>query len=170
MLNHLNPTNRSARIQLKIRIMPTIRDSNVRAMLIERLNKLTGEERPLWGKMTVNQMVSHLVQAGELPFAAGLPDSSNFFSRTFVKPLILYVLPMPKEVKTSPEMNQQENGRKPLEFNVDKDLVIDLINKLADLPVDHDCKHHPFFGKMNAKEWGHIAHKHIDHHLKQFGV
>jgi Protein of unknown function (DUF1569) len=150
--------------------MRTIRNYNDKEDLIRRLKTLTGEEKAVWGRMNVNQMVSHLVQAGELPFSASLPDRSSFFSRTFIKPLILYVLPMPKEVKTPPDMNQQENGRKPLEFNADRDIVIETINKIAELPLDHDCKHHPFFGKMNAKEWATIAYKHTDHHLKQFGV
>jgi hypothetical protein len=132
--------------------MRTIRNRSDREDLIRRINNLTGKEKAAWGRMNINQMVSHLVQAGELPFSESLPDRSSFFSRTIVKPLILYVLPMPKEVKTSPEMNQQENGRKPLEFYSDRDLVIEAINKLADLPVDHDCKYHPFFGKMNTKE------------------
>ena len=150
--------------------MPTIRSKPDRENLIERLNKLTGDETPAWGKMNVNQMVSHLVQAGELPFLVSLPDRSGFLSRTLIKPLILYVLPMPKEVKTSPEMNQQENGRKPLEFDEDRGLVIDSINKIGELKIEHDCKHHPFFGKMSAKEWAVMAYKHTDHHLKQFGV
>jgi len=150
--------------------MKTIRNNVHRAALIERINKLTGDETPGWGKMNVNQMVSHLVQAGELPFEASLPDKSTFVVRTFIKPLVLYVLPMPKEVKTSPEMNQQEKGRKPQGFAVDRELAIQSINKLGDLAVDHDCKHHPFFGHMTAKEWAVIAYKHIDHHLKQFGV
>jgi len=29
---------------------------------------------------------------------------------------------------------------------------------------------HPFFGKMNIAEWDGLTWKHIDHHLKQFGV
>ncbi len=150
--------------------MKTIRNETERNDLVNRLNKLTGEEKPLWGKMTVKQMMSHLVQAADLPFKGMLPDKSNFVSRTFIKPLILYALPMPKEVKTSPEFNQQENGRKPQEFVDDRAIVIDSINTLGRLPLDHDCLSHPMFGKMNAKEWGLIAHKHIDHHLKQFGV
>jgi hypothetical protein len=150
--------------------MKTIRDEANRSSLIERLSKLNGDETPLWGRMNVNQMMSHLVQAGELPFAASLPDRSTFASRTFIKPLILYVLPMPKEVKTSAEMNQQENGRKPEEFEADRRNVIDSIKKLGELPVDHECSYHPMFGKMSAKEWALIVHKHIDHHLKQFGV
>jgi Protein of unknown function (DUF1569) len=84
--------------------------------------------------------------------------------------LILYVVPMPKEVKTSREVNQQEDGRKPLEFDEDKRLLIESIEKLANISVDHNCLRHPFFGAMNAKEWATIVHKHVDHHLKQFGV
>jgi Protein of unknown function (DUF1569) len=150
--------------------MKTIRNEADRASLIERLNKLHGNEERLWGKMTVNQMLSHLVQAGELPFGHDLKNQSNLMSRTLIKLMVLYVLPMAKEVKTSPDMNQQENGRKPLEFSVDKAKVIDSTKKLGSISENTECCKHPFFGKLNAKEWATLAYKHIDHHLKQFGV
>jgi hypothetical protein len=150
--------------------MKTIRNETDRANLIERLNKLNGNEERLWGKMTVNQMMSHLVQAGEMPFGHNLESKGNFFTKTILKPLVLYVLPMPKEVKTSPDMNQQENGRKPLEFIEDKKSVIILMEKLSGLAADYDCCPHPVFGNMNAKEMGLLVHKHVDHHLKQFGA
>ncbi len=150
--------------------MKTVRNQGDLAALINRIKRVRGQEQPLWGKMTVKQMMSHLVQAADLPFRAILPDKSGFVSRTFIKPLILYVLPMPKEVKTSPEFNQQEKGRKPQEFSADRAIVIDAINDLGALPLDYECLSHPMFGKMNAKEWALIAQKHIDHHLKQFGV
>lgn len=150
--------------------MKTIRKETDKANLIERIEKLKGDETAIWGKMSVNQMMSHVVQAGRLPFEASLPDRSTFASRKIIKPLVLYVLTMPKEVKTSPEMNQQENGRRPQEFDVDRKLVVDSINKLAELTLDHECFYHPFFGKMTAKQWGILAHKHVDHHLRQFGA
>lgn len=150
--------------------MKTIRNETARTNLIERLNRLSGDHKALWGKMTVNQMMSHLVQSADLPFTSGLPDKSNFMSRTLIKPLILYVLPMPKNVKTSPGFNQQQNGRKPQEFSSDRQIVIDSIDTLGNLSVAHPCLSHPMFGKMSAKEWAYIAYKHIDHHLKQFGV
>ena len=150
--------------------MRTIRNHDDKEDIIRRLSALTGEEKAVWGRMNVNQMMSHLVQTASLPFSVSLPDRSNFFSRKFIKPMILYILAMPKEVKTPPDMNQEENGRKPQEFNADRALVIEELCRLADMPVDRDCKHHPFFGKMNAKEWAIIAYKHTDHHLKQFGV
>lgn len=115
--------------------MKTIRNAELRARLIDRLAKLTGEEKAGWGKMDVNQMMSHLVQAAELPFASSLPDKSNFISRIFVKPLVLYVLPIPKGVKTSPEFDQQENGRKPQEFFADRKIVVDAVDTLGTLQL-----------------------------------
>lgn len=150
--------------------MPTVRDKEARLKLVDRLNSLTGNETPKWGKMNADQMMSHLVQGGELAFTESLADKSTFLMRTIVKPLILYVLPMPKEVKVTSDFDQNVNGRKPVEFSADRHQLIDLINKLGELPLDHDCKKHPMFGKLSAKEWATLAHKHIDHHLRQFGA
>jgi hypothetical protein len=150
--------------------MLTIRNKTDRTKLIERINQLDGDEQPAWGKMTAEQVMSHLVQAGELPFEASVADRSSFMSRTVIKPLIIYLLPMPKEVKISPDMDQQADGRKSRGFEKDRSILIDALNKLGTLPLDHQCLAHPYFGKMSAKEWAVIAHKHTDHHLKQFGV
>ena len=150
--------------------MKTIRDEKCRHELIARLDKITAHSKPAWGKMNVEQMLSHLVHAGELPFVATVADRSSFMSRNVIKPLVLYVLPMPKEIKTSPDMDQQQNGRRPQGFDVDKQNLIDAINRVGTLAADHDCLAHPFFGKMSVKQWCLISHKHIDHHLRQFGV
>jgi hypothetical protein len=150
--------------------MKTIRDEQCRGELIARLGKLTGEEKPAWGKMTLEQMLSHLVQSGDMPFETVVGDHSNLLSRTLLKPLVLYVLPVPKDVKVAPDLDQQQNGRKPLGIGVDRPAVIESINKLGTLSQDHDCLGHPFFGKMSAKQWGVMAYKHMDHHLRQFGV
>jgi hypothetical protein len=34
------------------------------------------------------------------------------------------------------------------------------------------CTTHPhaFFGRLTPAEWSKIMHKHLDHHLRQFGV
>ena len=150
--------------------MKTLRDEKCRTSLIARVNALSVDCKPSWGKMNVEQMVSHLVQAGELPFVTSVPDRSSFLSRNVIKHLVLYVLPIPKEVKTSAEMDQQQAGRKPLGLETDKSNLVDAINKLGELSIDYKCLSHPFFGKLSAKQWGMLGHKHIDHHLRQFGV
>lgn len=120
--------------------------------------------------MSVEQMLSHLVQAGELPFKSDIADMSTFMSRRVIKPMMLYFLPMPKEIKTSAAMDQQQDGRKPEGFEADLARVIDDVDRLGTLPLDYECLYHPFFGKMSAREWGLIGYKHTDHHLRQFGV
>ena len=150
--------------------MSTLRNETARNKLIQRLKNLRGDEQPSWGKMSLDQMLSHLVQASEMPFTSSVAEHSNVLTRTVIKPLILYVLPMPKEVKVSAELDQRQKGRKPLGHIEDRELVISLIHKLGTLPDSYKCLNHPFFGEMSAKEWARIAHKHIDHHLKQFGV
>jgi hypothetical protein len=150
--------------------MRSLRNADDRLDLIGRIRKLSPDDRPLWGRMNAGQMISHLVQASELPFVASVPDVSNVISRTLIKPLVLYVLAMPKEVKTSAEIDQQQSGRKPQDFSSDRDLLIDSIDRLGKLSLDHKCLGHPFFGEMTAKQWAVLAYKHTDHHLRQFGV
>lgn len=115
-------------------------------------------------------MLSHLVQGAELPLQASVPERSTFISRNLIKYLVLYVLPIPKEVKVSAEMNQQEKGRPPQGFTADREILTDLLTRVGTLPDHYACLNHPMFGKMNAKQWGLIIHKHTDHHLTQFGV
>ncbi len=150
--------------------MKTLRNEKCRAELIGRLNTLSLESNPVWGRMSVDQMLSHLVQSGELPFESSVSDRSSLLSRNVIKYFVLYLLPIPKEVKTSADMDQQQDGRKPMGFEVDKANVIESIIKLGTLSADHECFHHPFFGTMSAKEWALIGYKHIDHHLRQFGA
>ena len=50
-----------------------------------RLNALDREAQPLWGRMNVEQMLSHLVQTADWPFGHSVPDRSNLISRTILK-------------------------------------------------------------------------------------
>lgn len=150
--------------------MRSIRNEDDRDNLVGRINKLSGDETSLWGKMTCDQMLSHLVQASELPFMASVPERSTFALRTIVKPLVLYVLPMPKEVKVSAEFDQQKKGRTPQGTAADKETLVGLLSRVGALPSDHECLNHPMFGKLTAEQWAVLMYKHTDHHLKQFGV
>ena len=150
--------------------MKSLRDEKRINDLISRLERLSPDAKALWGRMNVEQMLSHLVQSGEFPFVSSAADRSSFMSRHVIKPLAFYVLPMPKEIKTSADVDQQENGRKPNGFDADRADLIDAIQKLVELPDDRECLPHPFFGKLSVKEWCTISYKHIDHHLRQFGA
>lgn len=142
-----------------------------RAAITDRINRLKPDSKALWGKMNVSEMMCHCADGVEM--ATGerdVADRSSFLFRTIVKPLVLYVLPMPKSAPTAPELNPHLEGTKPDEFAKDRSRLNECIEKLADLPADFSFAPHAAFGSMTRDQWGILIHKHIDHHLKQFGV
>ena len=133
-----------------------------------RIKSIDGNEKALWGRMTVNEMVCHLTDQIRVGTGDILSkDISSFALRNIVKNLVLMGMPTPKgKVMTVPEMNQEKKGTPPTTLENDKQLLLDSIDKLAGM---EDTKPHPAFGKMNRKQWAKLSYLHMDHHLKQFG-
>lgn len=151
--------------------MSTLFDHTARENIRRRLGNLTPETTAKWGKMNVGQMLCHVndgfrMSIGELP----VQDKSNVFMRTVVKFLILNVVPMPKGAPAAPELDQMKNGTPPADFERDRELVLASLDNLAALPGSHKWASHPAFGRLTREQWGKLGYKHIDHHLKQFGV
>ncbi len=117
--------------------------------------------------MTALQMVAHLsdslrMASGELEVA---PKRVPFrFSP--LKELVLYVLPVPKGVPTSPELI----ARKPGDWSVEVASLREELNGLVERGPEALAPVHPAFGRMSAKQWGVLIYRHMDHHLRQFGV
>lgn len=147
--------------------MASLRNHTARENLIGRLQRLTPVTPHLWGKMDAPRMVCHLSDClamglGEL---ATKPVKAGAFQHFPLKHLILYVFPMPKGVPTAPELLLTA----PDSFDADRQQVIERMERLASVPRGKGPVH-PFFGLLSNEEWNSLQHKHIDHHLKQFGV
>ena len=137
--------------------------------LLERINKLQDGAPGQWGKMTVAQMLRHCQQPlkvalGELQLKHSLIGKlfGKMAKKSFLKNEIFKKnLPTAPEflVKTQPVFEQEKQQLKSL---VQRLLAADQ-NAIA-------ARVHPFFGKMNAEEWGILNWKHLDHHLQQFGA
>lgn len=56
------------------------------------------------------------------------------------------------------------------DFEAEKESLIVYINRFATEGYTVTSSVHPFFGKMSAQEWAVLGYRHMDHHLKQFGV
>jgi hypothetical protein len=57
------------------------------------------------------------------------------------------------------------------EFDSEKQVLMGLVKKFGTVgPQVLVNKKHPFFGTMTDEEWGILQYKHLDHHLKQFGL
>ena len=145
----------------------SLSNARSREELLERLERLTPGATPLWGTMTAPQVLAHLADwmlmaKGELKVA--LRNRPQRYPP--LKQLLIYWLPFPKGIQTSPELI----GRKPLQWDIEREAVRRHVRSFENLDRNAMWPEHPVFGKMTPKAWSVFAYRHMDHHLRQFGI
>lgn len=151
--------------------LPNIFTKEVADQVIGRINQLTPETKAVWGKMNVAQMLAHCSVSYEMVFEPEKHPRPNAFLRFILKKLV-----KPKVVgegtysqgsKTAPQFIIADAR----EFEAEKNRLINYITKTQELGEGHfDGKASNSFGVMNKTEWNNMFYKHLDHHLKQFGI
>ena len=149
---------------------PYIFDSEAKAEMLERLNKLTPETQPQWGKMDVAQMLAHVSVAYGIAFDE-VPVKTNpvmkLMLKLFLKKIVVGEKPYAKNSRTAPVFMIADERV----FEAEKKKLAAYIELAHDLGKEHfDGMENPSFGKLNAQEWSNLFSKHFDHHCKQFGV
>ena len=138
--------------------------------LIQRIDALTPNTTPNWGKMTADQMLAHLNVAYDMSFTEkySRPNAvSKFFLKLMVKNAVVGPKPYPKNGRTAPQFIISEARN----FDEEKKKLIGYIDKVRDFGKSHfeGLESHSF-GPLTADEWNIMFAKHIEHHLTQFGV
>jgi hypothetical protein len=96
-------------------------------------------------------------------------SATGLFQRTMMRWVALHTpLPWPKGVPTRPEIDQAAGGGTP-PANWDTDCAA-LRRWLETFSDVQRFKDHPIFGPLNRDEWMIWGYRHVDHHLRQFGV
>jgi hypothetical protein len=151
--------------------MKNILNEEDRKDLIVRINYLSENDKGLWGKMNVNQMVCHITDQLRMSIKEiKTKFVGNKLKETLLKRMVLTGMPIPKgKIETVKEIKQGEEGTPPTNLRSDINSLIIRINKFDTDFKDMDITKHPAFGNMNKKEWARLAYLHIDYHLKQFG-
>lgn len=149
--------------------MSSIYNKNDNEIIISRINNLTPESKGLWGKMTVDQMLSHCHAPIDVAFG-NHPLRSNFLMRTMgklFKNKIINSAEFKKNSPTAPDFIRKGNYN----FNDVKNGLVERINQFSALGEKAITNtKHPFFGEMTYDEWDKLQSMHLEHHLKQFGV
>ena len=135
-----------------------------------RIEKLTPNSQAQWGKMNVYQMLKHC--AGNEQLLLGQRKFKRvFLGRLFGKMALTSNIkdnsPMSQNSPTHPDLVIKGNGNMEQEKQLWLQLLQDYPKRKAN---DYNDFVHPFFGKMNSEQVSRFAYKHIDHHLRQFGV
>jgi oxepin-CoA hydrolase / 3-oxo-5,6-dehydrosuberyl-CoA semialdehyde dehydrogenase len=138
--------------------------------LFTALERLSEEEKPLWGRMTSHQMVEHLVWAMEV--SNGLVKVECKLPLKLVERFKSFLY---DDTPTSREFMNPElrKGLPPLRFAAIASAVATLQQQTVIFLAggqEVQPRVHPVFGPLNREEWSRAHFKHYYHHLQQFGL
>ncbi len=136
--------------------------------ILSRLDQLTEDSQRQWGKMSVGQMAWHC----QVPLKVAVKNKPNSgkngnpLVRWFFKKSLYNDKPWRKGLPTSPIAKATE----------EKDFQSEIANLKALVQACYETRNreewqpHPLFGHLTPDQWGMMEFKHLDHHLRQFGV
>ncbi|SHN45169.1 DUF1569 domain-containing protein [Chitinophaga sp. CF418] len=142
----------------------------VTASFVKRIQGLSSDASPVWGTMSVAQMLHHLSLSlgGALGFYAQ-SDESYWLSRTLFKWILIDLSSaQPKGLRLP--LNFVILSEQNFDFEEEKKILLAIINRASTTKSSEDWSKHPLFGKMTSEQWGKLAQMHIDYHLRQFNV
>ncbi len=149
--------------------MKSLYEPNALLEITNRLNNLKPDSERLWGTMNPAQMMAHCTSA--LLVATGQKHPPRMFIGRILGRLLKGVFSSEEPFKKNTPTD------KSFIFDDERDFKTEMENLIKSIKRFHEggearCTTHPhsFFGKLSAKEWGTGMYKHLDHHLRQFGV
>lgn len=149
--------------------MKNLFDKNTYVEITCRMNALTPNSQRQWGKMNPAQMLAHCKEAFKVPL------SDKKMPRMFlglligwmVKPKLYNESPWKQNLPTAPNFIIKDDR----DFEKEKQELIGMINQFHNGGPENVGRFpHPMFGTFTKEQWGKSMYKHLDHHLKQFGV
>jgi hypothetical protein len=151
--------------------MPTLDSPGVLDTFERRLEALTPDTARRWGTLTAHEMICHLSDSfrGMLGDRSTSAAPASAGQRQLMRFIALHTpLPWPKGIPTRPEVDPRRQGTKPAAFAADvADLRVLMRRFVAPGAV---YASHPMFGALSRREWMLWGYRHLDHHLKQFGI
>jgi hypothetical protein len=154
--------------------MMNIFDAAEAQALIARIEALTPETAPLWGKMSVGQMLAHCSRPFDTIFDPQYTKDHprpnalvRGLLRLFLKPIVVGPKPFKRNMPTAPEFIVSDAR----DVAAEQERLVGYVQRVQDMGAEaFEGKESHSFGPLAAPEWSMLFYKHTDHHLKQFGV
>lgn len=150
--------------------MRSIFDRDHANEFVNRINSLNHQTQAQWGKMNVAQMLAHCqvplkIASGEL-----VPKVNPIVKFLFGKSAKRQLVNDPEFKRNLPTMNEAKISDERI-FEQERSKLIALLENFQSKGPSGLTKNaHPFFGEMSVSDWDTLQVKHLDHHLRQFGV
>lgn len=140
------------------------------AGLRARLATLAPASTRQWGTMTPAQALAHCSVAFAMTMGEAMPPRMLIGSLIgwAIKPLVLRSdAPFHRNAPTAPSLVVSDQR----DFEQERTRLFGNIERFAAGGPGCCTSHpHPFFGRLTPAQWSQLLYKHLDHHLRQFGV
>src|SRR5205085_10003053 len=146
--------------------MPSLHEPATHTSIRSRVARLRPTATRLWGKMTPDQMLRHLNIALDASLGRGTYRPTKMPLPGPLFRFFAYNFPMPKGAPTHPDFIVDER----CDFGAEQTRCLALLEEFGQKPLDDAWPQSPIFGRVTGKFNSHVQAKHIDHHLRQFGV
>jgi hypothetical protein len=136
----------------------------------QRIAQLRPDSARQWGTMKPAQALEHCSRGIETALGVKTPP------RVLVGRLLGWIVkpkvmandePLRRNSPTAKELVVQDER----DFGTERTRLCELIDRFAAAgPAGCTTHPHASFGKLTPDEWAILTYKHLDHHLRQFGV
>ena len=135
-----------------------------------RINNLEEQTKATWGKMNVGQMAKHC----QVPFEVINGNIKPSFKVGFFKKLMFSMM-KPMMYNDKLWRHNVPTGKEfiidyDVDFNQEKTNLLAMVDQFHERKNQEEWNPHPVFGNFKKEQWGKMNYKHLDHHLRQFGV
>lgn len=149
--------------------MKSLFDFHTLQEVLQRIEQLNEKKEAQWGKMNVTQMIKHSQKPLKLANGNLTLERPNPIVRTIFKLFKKSLYddkPWKQNLPTAKEFVSKDTN----DFNVERERLILDLQEFGKKSTNLHWPEHPMFGKFTTEQWGKMQYKHIDHHLRQFGV
>jgi hypothetical protein len=137
----------------------------------QRLTQLRPDSPRQWGRMSAAQAVAHCSRGLELALGDRTPPRMPLLPRTIgriIKPMVIgNDKPLRRNSPTVKGLIVDDER----DLGSERERLRGMIDRfVATGPVGCTTHPHSFFGRLTPDEWATLMYKHLDHHLRQFGL
>lgn len=149
--------------------MKSLFDFDTLQEVLQRIELLNEKKEAQWGQMNVAQMVKHSQKPLKLANGKFDLERPNPIKRTIFK-LFKKSLYDDKPWKQNLPTTKEFVVKDSIDFNIERAQLISDLHEFYKKSTNLYWPEHPMFGTFTTEQWGKMQYKHIDHHLRQFGV
>lgn len=149
--------------------MKSLFDSETHLEIVQRIDKLNDAAKRQWGKMEVGQMLRHCQFPLKVALGRHKIKKPNPFMKLLYKGFKKSMYndkPWKHNLPTAPGFKVADQRN----FKEEKEKLVGLIDDFHSEKDQKTRNPHPAFGRLTYEQWGQMQYKHLDHHLRQFGV